>query len=78
MLPMYQGRARTSRCPAEHLREVVVMLPDGEWSTELVGRKIVIRKNNRILFGPVVEDPFAEDISEFEADLEDDYPDELP
>ena len=53
------------------------MLPGGEWSTTVFGtgkRRIMVVQGHRMRFAPVVDDPFSEDMTEFEDDFEE--PDE--
>jgi hypothetical protein len=49
------------------------MLPDGEWSTAVLQtgkRRIVVVQGHRMRFAPVVDDPFSEDMTEFEEEFE--------
>ncbi|HUY46485.1 MAG TPA: hypothetical protein VMV92_12245 [Streptosporangiaceae bacterium] len=53
------------------------MLPDREWTTMVIGggkRRIVVVIGHRASLAPVVDDPFFEDMSEFEEEFEE--PDE--
>jgi hypothetical protein len=52
------------------------MLPEGEWSTTILGgggpRRIMVVIGHRAPFSPSVEDPFGEDVSEFEEEFKED------
>ena len=48
------------------------MLPDREWTTMVIGwgkRRIVVVIGHHAPLAPVVDDPFSEDMSEFEEEF---------